>query len=255
MREDYKSFDISGEMVLVKKVDLSGHTLVLGFPGMGLVGTIAVKHLVDKTGMEEIGYMASEYFAPMVRVENGIPVHPARLFAHEKHKVTAFLCEQPIDKEVVFEIAQTIVDFAMEKGITRIIPLAGIIAQGEDVVIERGVTYGIAANEESLKEMKKYGVKPIESGMTTGVSALVLLLSKYSHLKAFSVLGVSEYQEDYRAAADVIKKLSEILNIQISVDTLLEEAKEIEESVRSSISQMQKLDTHYRKMGTTPLFG
>ena len=43
------------EFVELQKTSLDGYTLIEGFPGMGLVGTIAAKYIVEKLNYEYIG--------------------------------------------------------------------------------------------------------------------------------------------------------------------------------------------------------
>ena len=40
------------EIKLVKDVDMKGATLIEGFPGIGLVGPMAVSYIIDKLNME-----------------------------------------------------------------------------------------------------------------------------------------------------------------------------------------------------------
>ena len=69
-----------------KKIDLKGYTLIEGFPGMGLVGTIGAKYIVEKLNFNEMGYLESDIFVPILRVHEGIPIYPSRIFVNEKKK-------------------------------------------------------------------------------------------------------------------------------------------------------------------------
>ena len=62
-----------------KPLNVAGYTLIEGFPGMGLVGTIAVKYLSEKLDCKEAGYIVSETFVPIIRVHNGLTIHPSRI--------------------------------------------------------------------------------------------------------------------------------------------------------------------------------
>jgi len=88
--------------------------------------------------------------------------------------------------------------------------------------------YGIAANNKSKKWLEQFKVEVIDEGVTTGVTALMLLELKKTELDAISILGNVQIQADYKASADIIQKLDEILGLSLSIEPLLEEAKETE---------------------------
>ena len=83
-------------VVETSQQSLEGYTLVEGFPGMGLVGTIAAKYLVEKLEVKEIGHIHSESFVPIIRIHNGMPVRPSRIFVSEKNKLVILISEQII---------------------------------------------------------------------------------------------------------------------------------------------------------------
>ena len=89
------------EFVEYKKTDLSGYTLIEGFPGLGLVGTIAVKYLVERLKFEPVGHIETNFFVPIISIRNGLPVYPSRIFINRKRKLVAIISEQIIPKMMV----------------------------------------------------------------------------------------------------------------------------------------------------------
>ena len=65
---------------LIEK-DLEGATIVVGFPGVGLVGTIAANHLINSQGLEQIGVVESPHFPAVSVVKDGVPHNPVRTCA------------------------------------------------------------------------------------------------------------------------------------------------------------------------------
>ena len=55
-------------------------TVLMGFPGSGLVGSIALQFMVDQLEFPLIGNMTSKYFAPFVMMAKGLSVTPLSTF-------------------------------------------------------------------------------------------------------------------------------------------------------------------------------
>ncbi len=223
------------EFVETQKTNLEGFTLIEGFPGMGLVGTIAAKYLVEKLKLECIGYIDSGIFLPIVRIHEGVPVRPARIYADRAKKIAVLISEQVISKPYTYLVAKKTVEWIKAKGVSELISLSGVQAANPE---QKEIIYGIAANEKSKELLKEYGLTEIGEGITTGITALILLELLNSKVKAISILGNVQVSADYKASAEVLKKLNTILGLNLSVEPLLEEARETEKQL---VQQLQKL--------------
>ncbi len=229
-----------------KKLDLKGFTLIEGFPGMGLVGTISAKYIAEKLGFDEIGYIESDIFVPILRVHEGLPVYPSRIYVHEKNKLVILISEQVIPQIYTPKFAISVVEWIEKKEIGRVISLAGIRAQA-DAKQKAGIIYGIASNNESKDILKKYGVEIIKEGITTGINALILLELEKKNIEAFSLLSNVEVAADYKGAAELVKKIDEIAGLQLDVKPLLKEAKETEQLLLENMKELKKIDGNVKK--------
>ncbi|MBI5884547.1 proteasome assembly chaperone family protein [archaeon] len=215
----------------------SSWTLIEGFPGMGLVGTIAVKYLSEKLDFKENGFIESGMFLPVLRIHNGLPVHPARIYTSKKHRIILLISEQIIPQKQTYDLAKAVIEWINKKKITRVISLAGIRAPNA----KEGMLFGIAANAQSKKTLKDWKVQLIDEGITTGITAFILLNLSKENVDAFSLLGNAKTDADYRAAADVIKKLDEMYpDFEIDVKPLLQEAKKTEEDILKHLQQLKE---------------
>ncbi len=222
------------EFIEFGKNDLKGYTLIEGYPGMGLVGTIAAKYLVEKLKFEEVGYVDSNIFAPVIRIHRGMPVRPARIYADRKSKVAVLTSEQVIPRHFTYLVAKKTVEWMEAKGIKELISLSGVQSSGD----RNEMIYGIAANEESRGLLEKYSLKEIPEGITTGVTALILLELRKSKVKAISMLANVQLSADYKATAEVLRKLNEMLDLNLNVEPLLDEARVLEKQL---VEQLQRL--------------
>lgn len=224
-----------------KKVDLKDYTLIEGFPGMGLVGTICAKYIVEKLNFDEIGYIESDMFVPILRVHDGMPVYPSRIYVNSEKKLAVLISEQVIPQMYTAKFAKSVVEWIELKGISRVISIAGIRAQASaDQPVNKQIIYGIVANSESKVDLKEHGVEIIKEGITTGVNALILLELEKKNILAFSLLSNVDIAADYTGAAELVKKLNEILGLNLDIKPLMKEAKQTEQMLLQNIKDLKK---------------
>ncbi len=224
------------EIIETKVISLDGFTMVEGFPGLGLVGTIAVKYLSEKLDFIQIGHINSDAFSPILRIHKGIPLNPTRIYASKKHKMILLVAEQIVPRKIMYELSRKVIEWVKKKKIKSVISLAGIRSGDDSAEI-----YGIAANEKSKAKLKKLKIKTIDEGLTTGITALILSnLESYPEIEGFSILANVKIQADYSAAAAVIKKLDELYpSFEIDVKPLEQEAKKTEVTLKNQFKEMQ----------------
>jgi len=234
------------KIVETKNTNLKGFTFIEGFPDLGLAGTIGARYIVDKLKFEQIGYIESSQFMPMIRIQNGLPIHPVRIYANKKYKVVIGLAEQIINNTIAAPTCEELVNWIKKKGITRVISTSGVrIPSGKAV-------YAFASNESSKKIIHKYNIPMIDNGITSGVTALLMLALKDNNIEAFCVLGNAKTNADYDAAAEVVKTICMLTKMTIDIKPLLNEAKTLEESLLKHLKTIE--ETREIKPESTPMY-
>lgn len=236
--------------VEMKSKKLDGYTIIEGFPGMGLVGTIAAKYIVEKLNFDQIGYIDSDIFIPLIRIHRGIPLHPSRIYASDSLKLVVLVSEQIIPRNLIHRFGEATIAWIREKGIKRIISLAGInTGDPKDKSV-----YGIASNAKSKKMLEDAEIKVINEGITTGVTAMMLLELQDEDMEAVSIMGPVSIGADYKAAAELIGKLTGLLKLEIDVKPLLKEAQETEKELLKNFEKMRESNETVQKLeDQTPL--
>lgn len=234
------------EFVEIKKITLKGYTLIEGFPDLGLAGTIGSRYLIEKLKMTQVGYIDSPLFMPVIRIHEGVPMHPVRIYASPKHKLAVVLAEQIIDNRLSNVVAKELVDWIKKRGIKRVISTSGIrVPNGKDV-------YAFASDNNSKKAIKKADFEMIKDGVTSGVTALLMLYLKDNKIEAFCLLGNAKNNADYHAAAAIVKSFCKLTGICIDVKPLLAEAKKLEDAIVKHLKTLKtKKET---KVGRTPMY-
>ena len=212
--------------------------IVMGFPGTGLVGSVAASHMVDALNLEFGGYISSDEFAPLAAIHNYTPMPAARIHFSNKHNLVVILSEMSIPVVASNELADEIYKFAKSINARGIISLGGITLKegGHNIYI-------ISSDRKAMNDIiKKKIAKPIKEGATTGVTGLLLTMGT---LMKFSVITLlAESSEDYldpAASSKVLKALSSVVGVKISTAKLDKEAKGIKTSmIKSKIAKKGK---------------
>jgi len=163
------------EFKMLEKPNIKGYTLIEGFPGIGLIGTIAVGYLADKLNARCIGYILSKSFPPMASIHKGKPVLPARIYVDDKHKLVLLFSELVVPSSVVYDISEGILKWAEKNKIKRIISLAGMTAR-LGMENKKPEVYGIASNDKIAKELVDKNVKLITEECLSALSYCFLLV-------------------------------------------------------------------------------
>ncbi len=207
--------------------------VVVGFPGTGLVGSVAASQLVESLQLSFGGYISSSNFAPLAAIHDYKPMPAARIHYSEQKNIIVIISEMTIPITTSMELADKIFSFARSLDASAIISLGGISLKEE----KGGEVYVISSDSRVVKDIvAKKIAKPIREGATTGVTGL--LLTKGT-LEAFPVTTIlAESSEEYldpKAASNVLRVLARIINVPISTTSLEKEAKEFSKTLKESV--------------------
>jgi uncharacterized protein len=64
--------------IINKPLKSKNPLVILGFPGIGLVGNIICQHIIEELGMKYMGSIDSRYLPPLAMLFNGIVYLPVR---------------------------------------------------------------------------------------------------------------------------------------------------------------------------------
>jgi len=247
--------DTSDEINIIetKKIEVDNPIIIEGVPDIGLVGSIAVSHMVQEQNFDEVGYIKSDLFPPVMVVHGRKVLNPVRIF--QKGKLIAILSEIPIDPRPGYMLSKKLTEWYKEKGAELIISISGMSLQ-ERIDIDEPEVFGTSNNEDVLKKMEGSGVKILEEGFVSGFYALILKNSIELNLNS-SVLLAQCYSSypDPGAAASILKILNKMTGLVVDVKYLIEQAEELKvnyralmEQTNASIQRENKVDvpTMYR---------
>jgi len=210
------------EVFEINKVDLKSPLIFAGFVGAGLVGPIAIGHMIEKLGMKEIGYMRSKHLPPSTVFMKGRLRHPFRFYANKEGTVCAVICEITLRMEGVYTIVGAILDWAKEKGSNEIIILDGVASNEHDQKAY------CAAEEDLCRVMADKNINVIPHGFITGIPGGILNECLIREIQGVALLAkANKLLPDPEAAATLIEAVNKMYEMQIDVSDLKKEKERI----------------------------
>jgi len=219
------------EVFEIKKIELKSPIIFAGFVGAGLVGPLAINHIIDKLKMEEIGVMRSKYLPPSTVFMRGRLRHPFRFYANPEGTVCAIICEITLKMEGLYSLVSSILDWAAEKGSKEIVILDGVASTEHD-----DKAY-CAAEEDLIRTMADKDIKMIPQGFITGIPGGILNECLVREIQGLTLLAkANKIAPDSAAAGTLIQAVNRFYEMNIDV-TELQEDKERLHSEFSELSQ------------------
>ena len=234
------------ELIEYKPMDLSNSLLIVAFPTVGLISSIAGHFIVDSLKLKEIGTIVSKHFMPVTVIHKSIPSPPVRIYAGKKvcgpdgscEQIAVIISEFMPPYNVIKPLADTILEWSDKKGCKTIVALEGTHAVGEkkDKQLE---IFGVGSNPEMKALLKKYKIQETQEGMITGVTGVLLYEGVLLHRDVVCLLSEAHAAyPDSRAAGNLLEKLDVMLpGIKIDPGPLYKEAESIEKNIRKFMEQ------------------
>ena len=217
----------------------TGGVAVCGFSTVGMVGVIAASNIVTALDLKQLGTVIDRRFPPMALVHDEVPKHPVRVYQGDGLGVFTSEIQFPAETDVKF--AETVLEWFTEGGFDRLFIIDGIVTPelGEK---ESGDIHGVAATEEGRNRLRAAGVEPIQQGIVSGIAGWLLSEADRKGLDVTALLAeCNPMYPDARAAAVATEAVSEVADIEIPLDSLLEDARRIEENVRQMFEKSQQM--------------
>jgi len=233
--------------IFSKPLSQEGSSVLMGFPGSGLVGSIALQYMVDQLEFTQIGSMNSKYFPPLAMMNRGVINVPVRVY--EKGPLAAIIADIPIHPMICYEVAHGIMDWLMPYKVREIVTIAGIITNEPEKRV-----FGVATSDDALPRIQETTIiLPI--GSISGIASSFLTECKIRNIIAYGLLGETINAPDPRASAATIDVLNKMYDLNLDVQPLLEQAEEIESTMHKLAEQVQTAETMPKKEQQLPMYG
>jgi uncharacterized protein len=219
-------------------IELDSPVLVEGLPGAGLVGKIAVDHLIEEFDMAFYGSIHCEGL-PEVAVYHGDESDvkpPVRLYVDAERDLLALQSDVPVSPSGAPEFAACVTGWFDENDVLPLY-LSGLPEEKSGVPEMYGVATGDAGSV-----IDDVGVDPPrESGLISGPTGALLLRAGVTGLGAVGLIVQTQAKfPDPESARVVLENaVAPIADIDVTTDSLVEQADEIQSAREELAQQLQ----------------
>lgn len=230
------------EIKFLKDFEPQDFVLINGLPGIAYIGKLSVDYLIQQLNAELFAEVYSKFFPPYVLIKKDGLVELLRNELHflksENADGLVFFSgnSQAFSPEGQYEIANTLLDWAVSNGLKKIYSIAAYLTER---TFEKPNIYGTATSSKALNELKKMGVIPLDQGVISGENGLIMGLAKKRNVEAICLLGetrgyqtpTGQYIIDAKATKAVLNLLTSLLNLEVDLGPLDKQAKEMDDVI------------------------
>lgn len=172
---------------------LKNPIFIEGLAGLGNVGLLAARHMIETTGGKVFAELYAPYFQDYVAVNKDGICHPPRYRFYaakteRQHYIILIGESQPSLEDTLahYDLCDEILDFVHKYGSRFIVTMGGVVTSkpGNDVYIS-------ATSPKLVKKHLKKGIQTYGEGRIVGATGLLLGLAKKRGWKGICLLGAT----------------------------------------------------------------
>lgn len=243
-------------------VDAKGAHVIAAFPCVGLVATIAANYLIEEMDLKEVGVVDGPTFPTICVVEDGEPKNPVRIYAgtydteaKKGRKLVVFLSEFQPNPDLVRPVAEAIMGWCQEKGADLVVSPEGLLVEGEGAEDDVVEVYAVGSTENARRLLQNAVAPTFKDGIVAGVTGILLNMGRRDR---FDVIGIlAEAQKEYpdaRSAATVIELLGDMVEAELDVSRLRDEAEDFEKHI-ATVAKRAKANERTASKAQEFMFG
>ena len=224
-------------LVLHAEADPSrlGGTAICGFSTVGSVGVITTSHLISALKLDAMGTVLHPQFPAIALIHDSVPKHPVRVYQGDGLGVFTSEIQFPNEKDIYF--GETVLEWFTKGGFDRLIVVDGVISN-ELGIKEEGELWGVSSTQEGRNLLDKAGIRRIQQGIVSGIAGYLIAEGERRGLDVSALLAeCNPMYPDARAALIAVEGVSELIDREIPIQDLLNDARNIEERVREAFNR------------------
>lgn len=200
-------------------------TIICGFPGYGLIGTITTEFLIEHLNAIEVGVFHYEEIPPTIAVHQGKLVKPMAIYYSKKYNIIIVHVIIP-PKGIEWKIADAITKLFKDIKAKEIINIEGVSSPNK----QKQPEFYYLGNHK----LADYGLKPLKESIILGVIAGLLLRS--NNVNAIFASTTSKLP-DSKASAKTIEIIDKYLKLDVDYKPLLKQAEIFETKLKKILER------------------
>ncbi|MBI2675515.1 MAG: proteasome assembly chaperone family protein [Candidatus Aenigmarchaeota archaeon] len=253
-------------MTVIKALEepkLKNPVLIVGLPGIGNIGRVAVGYLIKELKAKKFAQLYSEHFFPFVVLHKSYQVRLLKNYFYywsdpKKQRDIIFVTGdcQSQSPQGHYEVAEKVLDFVEKYGVKSVFTIGGL-ATGE--VEKKPKAYGSVTHKELVEKYKNAGIEfevGKRVGYIVGAAGLLLGLARERGMKGVCILGETSgfpIVTDPKAAEIVLRSLTKMLKLDVDMGRLAERVNEMEKFIKKIESLQRKAVMEIAKDEATPV--
>ena len=214
--------------------------IIEGFPGFGLVGTIATEFLIKHLNAKRIGKIWSDELLPIAAVHESKIIEPLGIFYDKKHNLIIIHALSAV-RGLEWKISDSILQIADMLNAKEIISLEAIGTEDKNGMR----TFYFTTKNTKKKTFESLGMQQLKEGMVMGITG-ALLLKRSDMISAFFIESHISLG-DSKAAAKIIDILNNYLGLKVDIKPLLKAAQKFETTLKNIMEKGQKAALQKRR--------
>ena len=253
------------EIKMLNEFTPSQLILVCGLPGTAYIGKLSVDYLIQPLKAELIGEVYSKYFPPFVIIsEDGLVEllrNELHQFKDESGRTIVFLTgnAQAFSPEGQYEVADAVLDWAINNGLQRVYSIAAYVTER---TFEVPNVYCTTTTLALLEEAKSHGAQLLDNGVIGGENGIITGLAKKKNVEGACLLAETrgyqtpsgEFVLDPRAAKAALKVLTSMLNLKVDMEPMAKQVAQMDEAIAKLVEIERRIQKEMAVSGKKPAY-
>lgn len=224
------------------KHELKDVTVISGFPGFGMVGTIATEFLIEHLKTEHFGRIILDKMPAVIAIHEGEIIEPFALYYNKAHNLLILhsIFGQPGTE---WKIAEAIRSLCTMVSCKEIISLEGV---GTNAESEDPKSFYFTSNEQKEKKFQDLKMQKLNEGIIMGVTSALMLQNDNIPVSCLFAETHTNLP-DSKAAAKLIQGLDAYLDLKMDSSPLIEMAEKFEAKLKKILSESKMAETNRDK--------
>ncbi len=210
--------------------------IIEGFPGFGLIGTIATEFLMEHLDTEKIGIVEMDEVPAMIAIHQNKVIEPISIHYNKQYNMV-LVHALSVSKELGWKVAEIVNELAQALSAKEIISLEGVGSpnQGE------GRVFYYSTFDGTIVKKISGAASPLQEGIIVGVTGALLAKRIKTPILALFAEAKSGLP-DSKAAAEIIKVLDLYTGLKVDPKPLLKQAQMFEEKLKGILQKSKEAD-------------
>lgn len=242
---------VSVEVREYKPVDLSGGTLVVSVPFIGLGNIFFTDYMLNQLRMDQVAALDSEGFPPIANLWEGKPRFPVRIHADPRSRIAILRSEFTPLPQLARPIALAILKWAHEKNIARIITLDCLLTPPSERSEDPMPVWVVGGRDRERVAAPAGTLRDLRRGTLGGIPAVLLLEGRFHKSDVVSLFAsTGDAMDEARAVLAFARALPAFVpGLRLDSVELERELGKLEQVVRSV---RQEAENALERLRATP---